>query len=107
MATVVHPNQIERTRKHARLKQPKKEPASQQSTVVLHNPLHHGREAEEEHIHRQPDVRAKPLHEDVTGDLEDDVGYEEDDERDVVLVAREVEFFGQAVDVCVGDVDAV
>lgn len=47
------------------------------------------------------------LEEDIGGDLEEDVGDEEDDEGGVELVVFEAEFDGEVEDVCVGDVDAV
>jgi hypothetical protein len=95
------------TREHARLKDTKEEPTRQQAAVVLHHTLHHGSEAEEEHVGRQPYMWAEALQQDIGRDLEDDIGHEEDDEGDVVFVAREVQIFREVKNVGIANVDTI
>ena len=94
-------------RQTGRFKQTEEEASGQQAAVVLDETLQQSDQAEEEHIGGQPDVGAQLLEENIGGDLEEDVGDEENDESSVVLRPSETKLLGQAKDVCVGDVDAV
>ena len=52
-------------------------------------------------------MRLEPFQQDVGRDLEKNVGNEEDGERDIGLVAFEMQVFRQAEREGIGDVDAV
>ncbi|KAI6776850.1 hypothetical protein HG530_000795 [Fusarium avenaceum] len=64
-------------------------------------------QAEEEHVETQPDMGLKALEEDVGGDLEEDVGHEEDDERGVVFRLFKTELLGEAKYIGIGNVYTV
>lgn len=70
--------------------------------------MHHGSEAEEEHVDRKPDVGLKLLEEDIGRDLEDTIRDEEDDKSGIVLVSgAEIQVFGQAKQFSVCDVNTI
>lgn len=64
-------------------------------------------QAEEEHVETQPDMGLEALEEDVGGDLEEDVGHEEDDERGVVFRLFKTELLGEAKYIGIGNVYTV
>lgn len=69
--------------------------------------MHHGGEAEEEHVDAQPDVGSEFLQQDVGWDLKEDVWYEEDDQRIVVEGTIQLKLGGQAKYVGIGNIDSV
>jgi hypothetical protein len=52
-------------------------------------------------------VRAEAFQKNIGGDLEEDIGHEEDDEGDVVFVASQVQVLGEVEDVGIADVNTV
>lgn len=73
MAAIPHANEVEAAGKHAGLEDAEEEAGGEQAAVALDNSLHSGREAEEEHVDRQPDMGPEALEQDIARDLEDDV----------------------------------
>ena len=70
MSPVPHSDQVKATRKHARFEESKEESGNQQRFIVLHETLHDGDEAEEEHVQAQPDIWSELLEENVAWDFE-------------------------------------
>ena len=90
-ALVPHPNQIERSRKHARLSKSEEEPCSEKTAPVLDKTLAYCNETKTEHAQREPYMRFESLQDNIRRDFEDDVGYEEDGQGCVILCSGEAE----------------
>lgn len=105
---VPHADQIEAAGEHPCLGETEEEPGCQQTRIGLDETLTDGHEAEAEHAEGEPDMGFEALEDDVRGNLEEDVGDEEDCEAVVVFGAARLQFEvgGEAEDGGIGDVGA-
>lgn len=99
--------EVEASGKHASLEKSQEETCSEQARIILYHSLQCCCEAEQEHAAREPDMWLKLLEQNIAGDLEKNIRYEEDDEGGVVFVTFEMEVLGHACDIGVRDVDSV
>lgn len=73
----------------------------------MHQSLHAGREAKQEHVRSEPYVRLEPLQENIGRDLRKHIRYEEDDQGRIVFDIAQIEVLRKIEDIRVRDVDAV
>ena len=107
MAAVPDAEAEEAAGEHGALKDAEEEARGQQAGVVLHQALGDADEPEADAARAEPDARGEALEQHVGGDLEHDVGHEEDGQGRVVVEPGHAEVGLEPKGARVANVDAV